>query len=56
MKCARGERAGLDAKSYHELRRNGVVIELTTKEFSLLHYFITNPNQRLSRQDLLREV
>jgi DNA-binding response OmpR family regulator len=39
-----------------ELRRNGAAVELTAKEFGLLQHFIRNPNQRLSRQDLLREV
>jgi two-component system alkaline phosphatase synthesis response regulator PhoP len=39
-----------------ELRRNGRGVELTAKEFSLLRHFIANPNQRLSRQALLRQV
>jgi DNA-binding response OmpR family regulator len=40
----------------HELRRDGMAVDLTVKEFGLLHYFIMNPNQRVSREDLLRQV
>jgi two-component system alkaline phosphatase synthesis response regulator PhoP len=45
----------VDLKS-QEVRRNGVIVELTAKEFGLLRHFIANPNQRLSRQALLRHV
>jgi DNA-binding response OmpR family regulator len=45
----------VDLKS-QELRRNGAAIDLTAKEFGLLRHFIANPNQRLSRQALLRQV
>lgn len=39
-----------------EVLRNGAPIELTAKEFGLLRYFITNPNQRIARQTLLERV
>ena len=32
-----------------EVARNGMPVELTAKEFALLRYFISNPNQRLRR-------
>jgi two-component system, OmpR family, alkaline phosphatase synthesis response regulator PhoP len=42
--------------SKEEVLRDGVPVELTAKEFSLLRYFITNPDQRLSRSALLEQV
>ena len=39
-----------------EILRNGAPVVLTAKEFGLLHYFIANPNERLSRQTLLEQV
>jgi two-component system alkaline phosphatase synthesis response regulator PhoP len=39
-----------------EVARNGMPVELTAKEFALLRYFISNPNQRLARQVLLEQV
>jgi two-component system alkaline phosphatase synthesis response regulator PhoP len=39
-----------------EVLRSGTTVELTAKEFGLLEYFITNPNERLSRQTLLEDV
>jgi two-component system alkaline phosphatase synthesis response regulator PhoP len=42
--------------SQEQVLRDGVQLELTAKEFSLLRYFILNPNERLSREILLKEV
>ena len=39
-----------------EVLRDGRPVELTAKEFGLLRYFISNPNERLSRQALLEKV
>jgi len=39
-----------------EVLRDGTPVELTAKEFGLLRYFISNPNERLSRQALLEQV
>ena len=39
-----------------EVLRNGMPVELTAKEFGLLRYFISKPNERLSRQALLEQV
>ena len=39
-----------------EVLRDGNPVELTAKEFGLLRYFISNPNERLSRQALLERV
>lgn len=42
--------------SKEEVLRNGMPVELTAKEFGLLRYFISKPNERLSRQSLLEQV
>jgi two-component system, OmpR family, alkaline phosphatase synthesis response regulator PhoP len=39
-----------------EVLRDGLAVELTAKEFGLLRYFVTNPDQRLSRRVLLERV
>ncbi|WJY67621.1 response regulator transcription factor [Corynebacterium auris] len=39
-----------------EVRRGERAISLTRTEFSLLRYFLENPRQVLSRQDILEEV
>lgn len=39
-----------------EVLRNGASVPLTAKEFGLLRFFISNPNQRLPRQVLLERV
>src|SRR5215469_10652590 len=39
-----------------EVLRGGIPVELTAKEFGLLRYFIANPNERLPRQVLLKDV
>jgi len=39
-----------------EVLRGGTPLELTAKEFSLLRYFVSKPNERLSRQVLLEQV
>ena len=36
--------------------RDGVVLELTSKEFSLLHYFMANAGKVLSQEQLLEHV
>lgn len=40
----------------HEVRRAGKVVELSTKEFALLAYFIAHPEETLSRDRLLDAV
>lgn len=40
----------------HEVRKNGEVIELTPKEFTLLQTLIENKGVVMSRQDLLQRV
>lgn len=39
-----------------EVLRKGVSVELTAKEYGLLRYFISKPNERLPRQLLLEQV
>lgn len=39
-----------------EARREGMVLELTAKEFSLLHYFMAHAGQVLSQEHLLEHV
>lgn len=39
-----------------EVLREGVAVELTTKEFELLRYFISHPDVRISREVLLEKV
>lgn len=40
----------------HEVRRAGQKIELTTKEYALLEYFIRNPNRVLTRSMISEHV
>jgi DNA-binding response OmpR family regulator len=40
----------------HEARRDGVVIDLTAKEFDLLAHFMRNPRRAFRRDELLDEV
>jgi DNA-binding response OmpR family regulator len=40
----------------HEVKRNGKSIELTTKEFALLEYFMANPGRVLSRTMIVENV
>jgi len=42
--------------SKEEVLRGGTPLELTAKEFRLLRYFLSKPNERLSRQVLLEQV
>ena len=42
--------------SKEEVLRGGTPLELTAKEFGLLRYFVSKPNERLSRQVLLEQV
>ena len=42
--------------SSHEVRRDGRLVELTAKEFDLLHYFAQHPGQVFSRLQLLDQV
>jgi DNA-binding response OmpR family regulator len=39
-----------------EVRYNGAVISLTQHEFKLLHFLMRNPNQILSREQILAEL
>jgi len=45
----------IDFRSY-EARRNGAVIEMTRKEFAILRYLASRPDEVVSREDLLNEV
>ncbi len=40
----------------HEVRRNGVEVQLTATEFSLLRYLMLNPRQVLSKAQILDHV
>ncbi|MBK8778705.1 MAG: response regulator transcription factor [Saprospiraceae bacterium] len=40
----------------HQMYRNGQEIELTAKEFDLIHFFMKNPGRAFTRQQLLDEV
>jgi len=40
----------------HEVMRDGVPLELSRKEFELLHHFVKNMNRTISRESLLDEV
>jgi two-component system alkaline phosphatase synthesis response regulator PhoP len=39
-----------------EVLRDGLPIALTAKEFELLRYFVSHPEERISRQALLKDV
>jgi two-component system phosphate regulon response regulator PhoB len=39
-----------------ELRRGGELVELTPKEYELLHFFVSNPRQVFSRAQILERV
>jgi len=39
-----------------ELRRAGQLVELTPKEYELLHFFVSNPRQVFSRAQILEKV
>ena len=39
-----------------EVLRDGSPVELTAREFELLRYFVSHPNERISREVLLRQV
>jgi two-component system alkaline phosphatase synthesis response regulator PhoP len=39
-----------------EVLRDGLPVQLTTKEFGLLRHFISHPDERISREALLRQV
>jgi DNA-binding response OmpR family regulator len=43
-------------KSYSAFDENEKELKLSHKEFELLHYFIKNPNQVISRDELIRNV
>ncbi len=40
----------------HEVRRNGRQIELTSKEYAMLEYFMRNPNRVLTRTQIAEHV
>lgn len=42
-----------EQRSFH---KNGILIELTMKEFDLLHIFMENPGRTFSRLDLLERI
>ena len=39
-----------------EVLRDGLPVEVTAKEFGLLRYFVSHPNERISRETLLKQV
>ena len=43
-------------RSAHKLFRNGQEVELTSKEFNLLEFFVTRPGRALTRDDILNHV
>jgi two-component system, OmpR family, alkaline phosphatase synthesis response regulator PhoP len=43
-------------RSAHKLFRDGLEIELTSKEFRLLEFFATRPGRALTRDDILNHV
>lgn len=45
----------LDPKT-HEVKRNGTNIDLSPQEYKLLHYFLTNPNQVLTREMIIARI
>jgi two-component system response regulator MprA len=40
----------------HEVRRSGIIIKLSLREFELISYLLKRPGQVHSRQEILREV
>jgi len=40
----------------HEIRRGGVIVELTATEYSILRYFMLNPRRVLSKPQILNYV
>jgi two-component system response regulator MprA len=42
--------------SAREARRDGVLLELTAREYELLELFVRHPRQVLSREQILQEV
>jgi DNA-binding response OmpR family regulator len=40
----------------HEVRRAGRPVELTTKEYAILEYFLRNPNRVLTRTQIAEHV
>jgi two-component system OmpR family response regulator len=40
----------------HEVRRRGVLLDLTPTEFKLLHYLLVNPNAVISRSQIKQRV
>jgi DNA-binding response OmpR family regulator len=43
-------------RSAHKLFRDGREVELTSKEFNLLEFFVTRPGRALTRDDILNHV
>jgi two-component system copper resistance phosphate regulon response regulator CusR len=43
-------------RSAHQVKRNGHLIELTSKEFALLEYFMMNAGRVLSRTMIVENV
>ena len=39
-----------------EVMRDGLPVELTAREFGLLRYFVSHPNERITREALLKQV
>jgi len=44
------------SETAHEVRRGGVLVELTATEFNLLRFFLLNPRQVLSKAQILDHV
>jgi two-component system, OmpR family, alkaline phosphatase synthesis response regulator PhoP len=40
----------------HEVTANGKYVELTPKEFALLHFLMLHPNRVISRDELLKQI
>ncbi|MEX2104699.1 MAG: response regulator transcription factor, partial [Bacilli bacterium] len=56
-RCSKISFKGLTIKPLRgEVKYNGSIIPLTTHEFKLLYYFMRNPNQILTREQILQEL
>lgn len=56
-RCAKISFKGLTVKPLRrEAKYNGTLLPLTQHEFSLLYYFMKNPNQIVSREQILEEL
>ncbi len=43
-------------KERHEVYKNGVLVELTPKEFQLLEYFLENKKKKITRKEMIEKL